>query len=109
MERFRKFMGREIKLENVKNNDHLQSCGITCTYLPDPPDEFDEFEFRTGFAGREIVITVAVEQGKIQRIMFNAADENNPEITRSLSPSQLDGLLGDRGNALVRFLEGITE
>lgn len=109
MERFRRFMGREINLENVKNSNCLQPFGITCTYLPDPPDEFDEFEFRTGFAGQEIVITVAVEQGKIQRIMFSGADSDNPDVTRSLSPSRLEELLAGKGDVLAGFFESITK
>jgi len=109
LERFRKYMGKEIDLENVKNADRLNAFGVSCTYLPDPPEEFDEFEFRTGFNGEHnIVLTVAVEMGKIKRVMFSAADEEDPDVLRSLPQARLDGLLAKKGELLDEFFQYIT-
>lgn len=109
MERFRCYIGREINLEKVKNMDRLDAFGITCTYLPDPPEEFDEFEFRTGFNGENnIVLTVAVEKGKIKRVMFSAADEEDPDVLRSLPQARLAGLLAKKGELLDEFFQYIT-
>ena len=109
MERFRSYIDRKINLERVKHTDRLDAFGITCTYLPDPPEEFDEFEFRTGFDGEnDIVLTVAVEMGKIKRIMFSVADEEDPDALRSLPPARLDGLLAKKGELLAGFFEYIT-
>ncbi len=110
MERFRKYMGKDINLENIKNSNRLSAFGITCTYLPDPPCEFDEFEFSTDFNGQDnIVITVAIELGKIQRIMFSVADKRDPEVTRSLTESQVAELLLKKGDQLVEFFAYITQ
>lgn len=110
MERFRKYFGRELSLDNINDEGLLDSCGVTCTYLPDPVEDFDEFEFRTGFGGQDnIVITVTVEMGKIKRLMFSAADEKNPDIVRSLTEDQLQELLSGKGKQLVQFFEHIVK
>lgn len=110
MERFRKYMGKEIDLENVKNADRLNAFGVSCTYLPDPSEEFDEFEFRTGFNGEHnIILTVAVEMGKIKRVMFSAADEEDPDVLRSLPQARLDGLLAKKGELLDEFFQYICK
>lgn len=109
MERFRKYTGRELNLDNINDEILLGSCEIQCTYLPEPVEDFDEFEFRTGSVGLDIVITVTVEMGKIKRVMFSAADENNPDIVRSLTEGQLADLLSGKGDRLVRFFESITK
>lgn len=49
MLRFKKYINKDLRLENVKNSNQLQTFGITCGHLPDPPEDFDEFEFTTDF------------------------------------------------------------
>lgn len=109
MERFRKFMGSDINLENVKNAGQIEFYGVRCTYLSDPLEEFDEVEFRTGFGGEDnIVITVAVELGKIRRVIFSQADGENPDIIRSLTGAQLNAFLSEKGDKLAGFFEFIA-
>jgi len=108
MERFKKFMGRELDLEKVKDTGRLAASGIECAYLPDPLEDFDEVEFRTGFGNDIIVITVAVELGKVKRIMISMADEKNPDMVRSLTGSQLEGFLAEKCETLVGFFEYVT-
>lgn len=110
MKRFRKFIDKLVKLENVKDSASLENFSVNCTYLPDPPEEFDEFEFRTGFGGQDnIVIVITVELGKIKRMIITEADENNLDVTRSLSPERLEELLAQKGEQLVEFFKYITE
>lgn len=109
MERFRKYMGRDLNLENVKDSGRLAAYGIQCTYLSDPPEDFDEIEFRCDFVGKDsIAITVAIEMGKIKRVMFGVADEQEPDVIKSLTGPQLEGFLREKGETLVRFFEFIT-
>ncbi|AEG15085.1 hypothetical protein Desku_1503 [Desulfofundulus kuznetsovii DSM 6115] len=109
MERFRKYMDKEINPENLKDTERINCLGISCTYLPDPPEDFDEFEFSMDFNEQEnIVITVAIESGKIKRVMFSVADKENPYEIRSLTPSQIEELLLNKGDQLVQFFEFIT-
>lgn len=110
MVRFRKYMDREHNLKNVKDTKQLAAYGITCTYLPDPIEDFDELEFRTDFGGQNnIVIMVTLELGKIKRVMFSVADEGNPDIIRALTESQLESFLSNKGENLVEFFDYITQ
>lgn len=109
MQRFRKLMGVDLNLENVKNTGGLNAYRVKCTYLPDPPEDFDEVEFRTGFGGEDnIVITVAVELGKIKRVIFSRADSEDPDVVRSLTGAQLEAFLSEKGEKLAGFFEYIT-
>lgn len=109
MERFRRFIGSDLNLESVKNASRINEFGVDCTYLPDPPEDFDEFEFRTGFGGQDnIVITVATELGKVKRILFSEADGDNPDIIRSLSVPRLEQVLSEKGEKIVGLFEFIT-
>ncbi len=110
MERFRKYIDRELKIGNVKNAELLEFHGVICTYLPDPIEEFDELEFRTSFqAENDLVVTIAVEMGKIKRVMFSAAKEEDPDDTRSLTEPEMVHILSARGEHLASFLELITQ
>lgn len=109
MKRFRKFIDAELNVENVKNSAQLNSYGITCTYLPDPVEDFDEFEFRTDFGGKEnIVISFALEMGKIKRLIISEANEHNPDVVKGLTADRLESLLSQKGDDLERFFEFIT-
>lgn len=108
MERFRPYLGKKLNLERIKNPGELEAFDVTCTYLPDPPADFDEFEFRTDFlAARDLVITLAVEKGEVKRVMFGLAGED-PEDIRSLTRQQLDELLLRRGARIEDFLAYVT-
>ena len=110
MVRFRKYIDRELKSENVKDARELDAYGVTCTYLPDPIEDFDELEFRTEYNGKNnIVITITLELGKIKRAMFSVADEVNPDIVRALTESQLEGFLSNKGEKLLGFFDYITQ
>jgi len=108
VERFRPYLGKKLNLERIKNAGKLQAFGVTCTYLPDPPADFDEFEFRTDlFASGDLIITLAVEKGEVKRVMFGITGED-PEDIRSLTREQLDELLLRRGARIEDFLAYVT-
>jgi hypothetical protein len=108
MQRFRKYIDKDLNTENVKNLGHLNAFGITGKHLPDPPEEFDEFEFSTDFSGQDIQIGVAVQMGKIKRIMLSLADKEDPDMVKGLTESQLKELLAEKGDQLIKFFEYIT-
>ena len=110
MKRFRKYIDKSLNMDNVKNADRLSVFGITCASLPDPPEEFDEFEFNTDFSEEmNVVIGVAVEMGNIKRVLFGLSDKKDPDSFAGLSESQLEEFLARKGDHLVEFLEYITQ
>lgn len=110
MHRFRKFIDQGLNLENVKASDQLEAFGIRCTTLPDPPEEFDEFEFSTDYSEQmNVVIGVAIESGKMKRVLFGLSDKDDPDSFIGLSKTQLEQLLERKGDQLVRFFEFITQ
>lgn len=108
MVRFKKFLEKDIKIENIKNSNQLLTFGITTKYLPDAPDEFEEFEFTTDFGERTISIGVAILTGTIKRIMIGFTDPEDPDNIMALSKEQLEVFLNQKGEELVQFFEYIT-
>ncbi len=109
MVRFKKFLEKDIRLENVKNSDQLLTFGITTKYVPDTPDEFEEFEFATDYGERAISIGVAILTGKIKRVMIGLTDPEEPDNIVALSKEQLEEFLNQKGEKLVQFFEYITQ
>jgi len=110
MQRFKKFIDQSLNSENIKNADQLSAFGVTCTTLPDPPEEFDEFEFKTGLTEQmDVVIGVAIEMGKVKRILLGMSEKNDPDSFMALPESQLEELLTQRGDQLIGFFEFITQ
>lgn len=108
MVRFRKYFERQVNVEKVKDTARLADFGITCRHLPDPPEDYDEFEFTTEFGRQEVLIMVTVALGKIQRILFTLTDPEDPELTRPLDESRLQEFLAQKGDRLAGFFEYIT-
>ncbi|MEW6572398.1 MAG: hypothetical protein AB1374_02025 [Bacillota bacterium] len=108
MERFRKYVGRTLNLENTKDEGALARFGITGRYIPDPPEDFDEFEFATDFAGQTVVILVTIEKGAVKRLLFSLADQDDPDETRPLSETQLQEFIAQKGEQLTGFFDLIT-
>ena len=109
MVRFKKFLEKDIHSGNVRKSDHLLVFGITTKYVPDTPDEFEEFEFATDYRGRTISLGVAVLAGKIKRIMIGLTDAEDPDNLFALSKEQLEDFLNQKGEKLVQFFEYITQ
>lgn len=109
MERFQKYVDAKLNIENVKNSARLESLGIRCTYLPEPVEDFDEFEFAVDCDGKEnIILSFAVENGKIKRLMIVQAAENDPDTVKALSLAQLESFLAEKGEKLLKFFDFIT-
>ncbi|NWF75624.1 MAG: hypothetical protein HXY53_03465 [Nitrospirae bacterium] len=109
MQRFKRFIGAEIISENLNKPEKLINYGIVCKTLPTSLDEFDEIELSLSPANQEIVLCVAVLEGKIKRIMFVQVDKENPDECRPLTQEQLVKLLDEYGKRFVDFFEYISQ
>lgn len=82
----------------------------TCRYLPDPPEDYDEFEFVTDFGGgkQNLGFMVTIELMKIKKLLFGMISAEDPDAVRPLTEVEMEELLNARGDELVRFVEYIT-
>lgn len=109
MKRFRQYLDRPLNIQNVKSAEKLAEFGVAGRYLPDPPEDFDEFEFDTRFqefpnAG----FSVAVENGAVKRIMFGFYDPDNPDVFRPMTEDDLAVFLSKHGETLTGFFGFVT-
>ena len=109
MVRFKKFLEKKIIFGNLKNSGRLLGFGVAATYVPDVPDEFDEFSFAADYGERAVSIGIAVLDGKIKRLMVGFADPEDPDIITALSKEELADFLNQKGEKLVQFFEYITQ
>ena len=110
MERLKKYIGSPISLENIKDEEKVKAFGFTCRYLPDPPEDFDEFEFVTDFERtNDLGLMVTVESMTIKRIFFGLISPDDPDVVSALSEAQLTNLLDQRSDTLFRFFDHITQ
>ena len=109
MERLRKYIGSPINLENIKDTEKLRAFGFTCRYLPDPPEDFDEFEFVTDFKGtNDLGLMVTVESNSIKRVFLGLISPDDTDVVSALTEDQLKDFLDERSDALIGFFDYIT-
>ena len=109
MERFKKYSDKKLDVERVKDESKLSSFGITCRYLPDPPEEFDEFEFVSTLEKEgDLGFVITIVEGEIKKILFGLIDEKDPDIIRPLSDEKLLLMLANKGGDLTGFFDWVT-
>jgi len=109
MQRFKRYIGKDFILENVRDSETLQLSGFTCDSLPSSIGDFDELEFLSDFNGLPLLMCIAVLTGKIKRIMFVLNNGPEPDDVSPLSEAELKELLDRKGAQLVNFFEHITQ
>ncbi len=110
MEPLRDYVGKKIELNHVKDAKRLGDFGFTCRYLPDPPEDFDEFEFGTRIGDLDnLGLMVTVQSMKIVKMFFASIDPVNPDMVRGLSEEQLTYIFEHAQNKITGFLDFITE
>lgn len=109
MQRFKKYIGKDFILENVRNSEALRLSGFACDNLPDSIGDFDECEFLTDFNGQPLFLCIAILTGKVKRIMFVVGNRENPDDMRPLSEVELKEFLDRKGDQLAKFFEHITQ
>ncbi len=109
MEQLKKYYDSKINLENIKNADRLEDLGFTCRYLPDPPEDFDEFEFVTEVGElKDVALMITVENMEIKKILFGLVSADDPDDITGLSKEQLATISDQAGEKLSQFFSYIT-
>jgi hypothetical protein len=109
MQRFKKYIGKDFILGNVKDTEALRSTGFLCDNIPDSMGDFDELEFLSEWDGKQLLMCLAVLTGKVKRIMFVMRNSEDPDDVRPLSEGELRDFLNQKGDQLVSFFESITQ
>jgi hypothetical protein len=105
MEKFKKFIGKPLRLENIKEPNFLKNYSFLCQSIPEKIEEFGELEFLID----NIVLCVAVLEGKIKRIMLVKVNQDNPDECSPLTKEEISIFLEKNEEKLLRFFENITE
>jgi hypothetical protein len=110
MKRFRVFFNREVIRERLDDTELLTRAGLKVRYLPEVFEDFDEMEFLAPLEeGKDLVVSMALEQGKIMRLMLGWVGPDDPEDEmRSLDEGGVQQVLERYGDALTEFLKAIT-
>lgn len=109
MKRFRQFLQKDLNIEAIKDEDKLSSWGIRVRYAPEPPDDFDEFEFGIDYKGeQDVAFLIAIEKGKIARMLFGKTVKDNPDMLLPMNDQELRSLLDNKGNELLEFFNFVT-
>jgi hypothetical protein len=110
MERFKPFMARPVKPERLKDPALFEGTGAEPRYLPETLAAFDEMEFLAPYEGdRKLVLSVALEEGRIQRILMGWVGPGDPEdAMRSFDEQELEGVVDSHGEVFAVLLEKIT-
>jgi len=108
MQRFKKYIGKDFILKNVKDSEALRSTGFICNNLLDSIGDFEELEFSSDLSGQPLLMCVAVLTEKVKRIMFIVSNSEDPDDVRPLSEAELKDFLDQKGDQLVKFFEEIT-
>ena len=110
MQQFKKYIGRKIVLKNIKNKEKLNSYGILCRYQPDPPEDFDEFEFTMDWDDDlSLAIMVTIEHLKVVRMFWGLFPMDDPDVMRPLTEVQQDNFLEEKGDLITEFFRFIIK
>jgi hypothetical protein len=110
MDELRKYLGRPINLEAIKDKAALKALGFSCRYLPDPPEDFDEFEFLADLGGlANLGLMVTVESMAIKRVFFGIVSPDDPDVVTGLEESQVKKIFEESGDRLFEFFDAITQ
>jgi len=110
MERIRRFLGETVDAERLADAAALEALGARGRWVPDELQPFDEIELALPLDdGRDLLLTAAVEEGRLARIMLmQAAAGDDDADPAALSDEDLTAAMDRQGDRLVRLLEHLT-
>ena len=107
--RFRPFLGRTLDAARLSSKA-LAAHGARARWLPPELQPFDEIE--VAFAregGEDLSLTIAVEDGKVARMLFGAVPAGDDEADpRALTPEELAAAIDEKGAAVESLLAQAT-
>ena len=109
MKRLRQYLDKPLNISRAMDSQSLSKWGISIRYAPDPPEDFDEFEFGLDYQGKEdVAFVITIEKGEIKRMMFGRPDKDNPEILRPMDDATIADLMEKKGAQILAFFDYVT-
>ncbi len=109
MKRLRQYLDKQLNISRAMDKAALSGWDITIRYAPDPPEDFDEFEFGLNYQGKEdVAFVITIEKGEIKRMMFGKPDKDNPEILRPMDDATIADLMDKKGDNILAFFNYVT-
>ncbi|MHC4473252.1 MAG: hypothetical protein ACYS99_20095 [Planctomycetota bacterium] len=110
MQRLRRFLTRELAADRLADRPALAALGVRERWVPETIEAFDEVELALPLdAERDAVLTLAVEEGKLARILLGwAAAGDDDADTAGFDEEGLAAVLERHGETLERLLEHLT-
>jgi hypothetical protein len=110
MQRLRRFIGLEIRPERLADRSALPAFGARARWIPETIEEFDEIELAFPLdEEREVVLTFALENGRIARILVGGARAGDDDAdTVGFEESEVAAVLDRHAGTFVRLLDHLT-
>jgi hypothetical protein len=108
MKRLQQFLGREVDLDLIRNDDDLlASLSIEKRYVPEELEIFDELEFGLGsFGSKTTVLMLVLEDAKLQRVSLGWIPEGGDEDDfAAFTEAELSEVMDEVGPRIVSFFE----
>jgi len=110
MDRLRKFLHLPLLPDRLADRAAMEGRGFRGRWVPDELQPFDEVELaRPLDHATDLLLTLAVEEGKIERMMLGQALAGDDDAdARGLSETELAEALAVHGDAVTDLLEFLT-
>ena len=110
MERFQKYLGRTLSSASLADRAAIEATGFRGRWIPEVLEAFDEIELaRPLDDGRDLLLTLAVEEGKIARMMLGQAKAGDDDAdARGLEEEELAAAVAAHGDAVDAVMELLT-
>ena len=107
MQRFRPYLHRLLVAERLGDTEHLAALDVRGRWIPDPIEDFDEIDLALPLDDkRDLVITLALEKGNIERMLLGWAPPGDDDAdARAFTEEELAAALESKGEELLRLLE----
>jgi len=111
MERFQKYLHRSLLPDRLADAAAIEGLGFRGRWIPEELQAFDEIELaRSLDDATDLLLTLAVEEGKIARMMLGQAPAGDDDAdAQGIPDDQMAGVLAAHGDAVEEMMKLLTQ